>query len=141
MLSDYIGTGSHSIPYALTLDEMTVFLERHAGDVALQNYLDTKNPPYGIIVQEGPTPSEFLVWIDPATSGTPYEDLHIIDVTFMPIAASVKQAPYESPSPTLTETLTNFVQGFVSAVQPTVNLGLIAIIAVAAFLVVREWKR
>lgn len=79
----------HSIPYALTQSEINDFLDRNKANATLQNYLQTWEPVYGVIVHEDY--GELLVWIDASAV------LHVIDITNMSIVTEIEKAPYQSP--------------------------------------------
>jgi hypothetical protein len=136
-LGDYIGTGSHSIPYSLTTEEIAIFLERHFNDVVVQQYLSTHAPAYGVIAKEGPIPSEFLVWFDASNV------LHVIDVTFMPIAQSVQQAILiPNPTSVFIEEMLNQTSSFVQNIlSPALSLGLVVALVVGFMFISREVRR
>jgi hypothetical protein len=115
-----IPSGSHAIPYHLTEPEIQAFLQAHAGESALSAYLFTKQPQWGIIVNENY--GELLVWFD--ASGV----LQVVDVTNMNIASQVKLAPYESPDSGFFENIQQSFNDLFSAVQGVgVLIGVVAL--------------
>lgn len=134
----------YSIPYALTPDQIVQFISDNNTNPDLQNYLNTCDPPYGIIVHyQGYAPGfgDMLVWHDQSTPCSDMYHLHVIDVTGMPIVAAVQQAPYQSPDQSIIDNMIQTIKGIVATVQPTIDLTMIAVIAVAALLILRESKR
>lgn len=132
-------TGGHAIPYQLTFEEMTDFLQRNAGDSALQAYLSTCDPPYGIVIQE--SYGEMLVWHDQSHSCSDMDGLHVVDITNMGISQQIAQAPFESPDSSFVQNVINQIKAAIAAAKPTIDLGLVAVIAVAAVFFLHEWKR
>lgn len=129
--------GGYSIPHRLNDDELLAFLERHADDARVQNYIATREPPYGVTTREGER--AFLVWW-PETS--PYiTDLVVIDATGMPIIAAVDQAPYESPDSSFVQETIEEVRTLAGAVQSTLNLVLLVAAAYLALGLYREYQR
>ena len=119
-LGEYpIPSGSHAIPYHLTDPEIQEFLTVHAGELALSNYLFTKQPEWGIIVGEA---YGLLVWFD--GSGV----LQVVDVTNMEIAGQVKLAPFESPDSGFFDNIQHSFDDLFKAVQGIgIVVGLIAL--------------
>ena len=131
-------TGGHSIPYQLTYDEMIDFLSRNVTNAALQSYLASCDPPWGLVIQEAY--GEMLVWHDQSHSCSDMDGLHVVDITNMGISQQINQAPFESPDSSFVQNLINQIKAAVAAATPTINLGLVAVIAVAALLIVRETR-
>lgn len=131
--------GGHSIPYALTFDEIVAFLDRNSGNAALQSYLSTGEPVYGIIVQEAY--GSLLVWHDLSHPLGDVDGLHVIDVTNMSIATQVRKAPYESPDQSIIDNLLQQINKLLAAVKPTVNLGLIVGALVLVLMITREVQK
>lgn len=123
-LGQYPLTQGHAIPYHLNDSEIQTFLNSHFGDSVLLEYLSTKQPQWGIIVQEAY--GELLVWYDAAGV------LHVVDVTNMSIAQQVKQAPFESPDSGFFENIQHSFDDLFSAVQ---GVGVVLAIIALGYLV------
>lgn len=123
----------HAIPYHFRDDEIESFLELHADNEELQDYIDPwfwqERTPWGMIIEEpwGPDSyGEILVYID--GGGT----LHVVDVTNMSIVDSVKQAPFESPdSGFISEMQQEFGELFADTTT-ALKWGVVALVAIAA---------
>ncbi len=131
-------TTFHEIPYALTADERNAFFAR-TSNAALDAYLASGDPPYGIIVQD--TYGTLLVWIDQTHALGDADGVHVIDVTNMPIVTAVQQAPYESPDSGFWQNTIDQIKTIVAATIPTIDIGLGLAIIVALVFLVREVKR
>ena len=94
--------GGHSIPYTLNDSEIETFLNNHQSDSTLTDYLGSRTPPYGIIVNEAY--GQYLVWFD--ASGK----LWIVDVTNLSVASQVQAAPYESPDASIIDNIQAAIQ-------------------------------
>lgn len=128
----------YSVPHRLNQDELLSFFEKHAGDSRMQEYLVTADPEYGIIVQEGVHHS-FLIWWPAGVRGY-LTDLVVIDVTGLPIVASVNQAPYESPDSSFVQETIEEVRALASSFQSTLNLALLVGVAYLALMAIREYR-
>lgn len=86
---------------ALTPDQIIDWLDTWGSIPAVQSYLATGHPTYGIIAHVKQTPDvydDFLLYIPENPTGVwNPANLHIILVTGNPIVESVNKAPYVSP--------------------------------------------
>lgn len=119
-LGQYPPLPGHAIPYHLNTAEIQQFLSTHHEDAALQVYLESGLPAWGIIVQDAY--GQLLVWFDAS------HILHVVDVTNLSIAHQVQQQMYESPDSSLLENLQRSFADLFSGVQ-TVGalLGVVAL--------------
>lgn len=88
------GLGQVNTPRSFTPEEVQLFLIYNQDNERLQDYLRTKDPPWGIIVPD--SGRDFLVYSPQGTFGTVY----VVDVTGSPIKDEVEKAPYVSPDDT-----------------------------------------
>src|SRR4051812_35978872 len=123
----------YSIPYALTFDEILQFLNDNANNQTLQNYLDTCDPPYGVVVHyQGYAPGygDMVVWQDQSHECGDKTGLHVIDCTGMNIVSQIQLAPYQSPDPGIIQNMIDQVKALAKELakqtQGTVNLALVA---------------
>lgn len=139
---------TQTVPYHFTPDETATFLQFHANDPYVQQYLRTKQPPYGIIVKEqvapattggttvfgssvahGPIINNLLLWID-ASNKT-----HVVLVS-AGFAEQVQKAPYVSPDDT--GFWDNFKKEFDAALKSVTNIALIVAVALVAAAVLKR---
>lgn len=132
-LGDYAST-SHAIPYALSAPEIQQFLKRHAGEPELSKYLWSKDPEWGILVNE--SYGQYSAWFD--ASGV----FHVTDVTNMNIAKQIQNAPYVSPDSSLISDLMDQMNDLIRNANKGLNLGLeygpLLAIGIGAFLLLRK---
>lgn len=88
--------GGYTVPHRLSQQELEVFFERNGQNPKLQNYITSRQPPYGIAIRDAEA-REFVVWWPEQAGAFDIFDLVVIDATGLPIIDSLESAPYEPP--------------------------------------------
>lgn len=135
-MSDLILPG-HSIPYKLSDVEQTAFMQQYGTIEPVYSFLMTHEPAYGVVLDTSLNGEygQFLVSYDFNNN------LHVVDVTDMPIAQQVQQAPYESPDASITQNIVNNVQNLISQLTSGFTSGGIGIVIGAAVVIFFMYKR
>jgi hypothetical protein len=98
------------IPYHFTSDEVRAFLAIYSMRPEVSNYLWSKQPAYGVIVHpDPPAIGDFLVWFD--ATGV----LHVVDITFLPLAREIEKPVYEAPDSSFVGNMVNQIMAIIDA--------------------------
>jgi len=104
--------------------EIQTFLSAWAADPVVYAFVSDSLPPWGATFQDGY--GTLLLWTDPTGRK------HIVDVTNMPIAQKVNDAPFHSPDESFVGNLLEELKKLIESLKPALDWAPV-ILAAALF--------